>query len=225
MRVITAIASASAPSEYSYTFDVPADTVLATSSAGFYLESGSSILGVILPPWATDASGRPVPTSYSWANSVLTQHVDLSSPAIDFPVLADPAWGYAFTFATSKAPAANKALLKRCFNCYFPVAGAPKQFPAPGQLLPLNVWGLPFECKFRADFTGTNYFRFQFDATKNHVDGLDSNIVFEFKLVGGARKLVVSAHVVNDPWPDIKRLYEAGAAYNWANFAHNLNAA
>ena len=82
-----------------------------------------------------------------------------------------------------------------------------------------------FECRFRLEITSTNYFAFQFDATKNHIDGLGSNIVFEFKLVGGARKLIVSSYVVNDAWWLNNDAYRAGAAVNWALFAHTLNAA
>lgn len=225
VRVLTAIGSRDAPSSYSYTFGVPDGTVLTEGIGGFYLESGTDVLGTILAPWAIDSSGAKLPTSYTWSGRTLTQHVDLTSPSIDFPVLADPAWGYTYTYATTKSPTANKALLKNCFNCYFPVAGAPRAFPSVGQLLPLRVGPANFECKFKSEFNGTNYFGYQFDGTKNHVDGLGSNIVFEFKLVGGAKRLIVSAYIVNDAWWLNNGAYKQGALDNWRNFASKLNAA
>ncbi len=39
-------------------------------------------------PWATDALGRDLPTSFSVNGSILTQSVDLSNA--EFPVVADP---------------------------------------------------------------------------------------------------------------------------------------
>lgn len=225
VRVITAIASSDAPSDYSYSFDVPSDTQLVEGSSGFYLESGTDVLGTILPAWATDSSGNPVTTSYSWDSGVLTQHVDLTSPSIDFPVLADPAWGYSYSYTLNKSPAASKALLKSCFNCYFPVTGAPRGFPVAGQVLPLWVGLANFECKFRAEFNSTNYFGYQFDATKNHIDGLGSNIIFEFAVAGGVKKLIVSAYIVNNSWWNNNAAYRLGALSNWANFANKLNAA
>ncbi|MBD8704920.1 hypothetical protein [Frigoribacterium sp. CFBP 13712] len=225
VRVLTAIESAEAPSEYSYSFDVPAETVLNEGANGYYLESGEDVLGVLAHPWAVDADGQQLPTSFTWESGKLTQHVDLSSPAIAFPVLADPAWSYTYSYATKKTAAANKNLLKGCFSCYFPVSGAPKAFPKAGQLLPLRVGPGNFECRFKSEFSGTNYFGFQFDATKNHVDGAGSNIVFEFRTVGGVKKLVVSGYIVNDAWWVKNNAYKVGALNNWQTFANRLNAA
>ena len=223
VRVLTAIGSPDAPTSYSYTFDVPADTVLSENGAGYYLESGSETIGALQPAWAADSEGNSIPTEYSWADGILTQTVDLSSPDIAYPVLADPAWSYAFSYTTTKTPGNNWTLLKSCFNCYFPVTGAPRAFPSAGTLLPLTVGPANFECKFARQFTAANYYGFQFDATKNHVDGLGSNIIFEFKIVGGVNKLVVSAYIVNDAYWLKNPAYALGAQANWANFATKLN--
>ncbi|PDQ34236.1 MAG: hypothetical protein B5766_12395 [Candidatus Lumbricidophila eiseniae] len=81
-----------------------------------------------------------------------------------------------------------------------------------------------FECRFAREFTsGTEYFGFQFNATKNHIDGLGSNIIFEFRTISGRRNLVVSAYIVNSSWPVNSGYYRLGAALNWQNFANNLN--
>lgn len=223
VRVLTTIASSDAPSSYAYTFDVPEGTDLVQSELNYYLEAGDDVLGQIQFPWAVDADGVQVPTSYSWEDGVLTQHVDLTDPAITYPVVADPAWGYTYSYTVNKTAAVNKSRLKSCFNCYFPVSGAPRAFPTPGKLLPLTVGPANFECKFKSEFSGTNYFGFQFDATKNHVDGLGSNIVFEFRTVGGVKKLVVSAYIVNDSFWANNPAYRLGAQNNWAKFAWNLN--
>src|SRR6218665_172358 len=68
----------------------------------YYLEHGGDVLGTVFKPWAVDAAGNSVPTSYSWDNGALTQHVDLSVPGIEFPVVADPAWGYTYYYGLNK---------------------------------------------------------------------------------------------------------------------------
>lgn len=225
VRVMTVITDASAPTSYNYTFDVPKDTILVEHAAGQSLESGEELLGTLLDPWAVDADGRAIPTSYSWDAGVLTQHVDLSSPDITYPVVADPAWSYSYKFAVTKTAAANEKLLKKCFNCYFPVSGAPKAFPAVNQLLPLKVGPANFECRFKSVFRGTNYFGFQFDATKNHIDKFGSNIIFQFRTIGGKKYLTVSAYVVNDAFWVKNAFYRSGAIQKWTDFANNLNKA
>lgn len=225
VRVLTEIGSARAPDSYSYTFDVPKGTVLSDAQDGYYLESGDDLLGKIALPWAVDANGAQLHTTYSWNDGVLTQNVDLSSPAVAYPVLADPAWSYVYSYQVTKTAAANKKLLKSCFNCYFPVKGAPKAFPKPGQLLPLKIGPANAECKFKSEFNAKNYFGYQFDATKNHVDKAGSNIIFEFRTVGGKKKLVVSAYIVNDAWWLKNAAYKKGALDNWDRFASNLNKA
>ena len=225
VRVITAIADRRAPTDYRYTFDVPGGTELVEGEFAFYLQSGGDVLGSLSKPWARDSQGRQVPTSYSWSGRTLTQHVDLSSPDIEYPVLADPAWGYTYQYSLTKTAAQNKALLKKCFNCYFPVAGAPRNFPRAGQLLPLRVLDQNFECRFKREVTGADYFGFHFDATKNHIDGAGSSIVFEFRTVQGKRKLVVGAYIVRDTIFHRSDTYRVGAALTWQRFATNLNSA
>lgn len=225
VRVLSVINGANAPEEYRYRFDVPEGTQFVKNEAGYSLEFGDDLLGTVQEPWAYDSNGSTVPTSFTWEKGVLTQYVDLSSRSISYPVVADPAWSYAYKFATTKTAASNKALLKKCFNCYFPVSGAPKPFPKAGQLLPLKVAGLNFECKFKSESSGTNYFGFQFDATKNHVDKYGSNIIFQFRTIGGKKYLTVDAYILNDSIWVKNNLYRSGAIQSWTNFANNLNKA
>ncbi len=227
VRVLTVIEDASAPTRYDYTFNVPEGTQLEDAGDVFYL-IGDDLYGSLLPPWAVDAVGNSVPTSYSWKGNTLTQHVDLSSVNIVYPVVADPAWSYAYKFPTGKKTAANaRTLLKKCFNCYFPVTGAPKAFPTVGQTLPLKgtiagIGALNMECKFASE-NYDNQFRwigFRFNATKNHIDKSGSWISFTFKSVNKENHLLVSAHIVNDMFA--KGIYRAHAIQMWTKFANNI---
>lgn len=141
VRVTTAIADGSAPESYDDTFNVPEGTDLTDRGDFYYLEHGDDLYGSLQEAWAIDAEGKSIPTSYTWDGRTLTQHVDLSAPGIVFPVLADPGWNYAYKFPVTKTNAQTKTLLDKCFNCEFPVSGAPKTYPKVNQLLPLKVMG------------------------------------------------------------------------------------
>src|SRR5699024_5663271 len=138
-------------------------------------------------------------------------------------------WGYVFTYDIAKSPSTAWGDLNSCFNCEFPVAGAPASFPSYYQLLPLEVgWPgtwfvLNFHCRVAQVYTTPpGYYAWQFNATANHIDGYGSNIIFEIKYVGGQSKLVVDAYIVNDFWLG-NDVYAGGAAWNWQNFANNLS--
>lgn len=228
VRVLTAIASADAPESYSYTFDVPEGSRLIDSATGgYYLEAGSDVLGSLSAPWALDSAGNKLPTHYTWDSGVLTQHVDLDDADVVYPVLLDPYWGYTMTFNLGKSPSAAWSSLQSCFNCEFPLAGAPTSFPSSNQLLPFYLgwpgFSLNFECRRGPVYTtAPNFYAMQFNATANHIDGYGSNIVFEIKYVSGQSKLVVSTYIVNDFWAG-NGVYVSGAAISWAIFASNLS--
>lgn len=221
VRVLTTITSATAPADYSYTFDVPATAELTQDESGIYIEDDTDVYGVLDQPWAVDAAGNALPTTYSWSAGTLTQHIDLGS-AVAFPVVADPAWKYSYDYKTSKTPLATEKLLRSCFNCYFPVAGAPRAFPSYNQLLPLTVAKLGnFECRMGgiAKVTGS-LFQYSFIATKNHIDGEGSSINFSFRK---NKKLVVTAYIKNHKLNNF--IYKGGANLKWSKFASNLKAA
>ncbi len=136
VRVMTVLSDANAPHEYKYTFDVPEGTELVEHGAGSSLEFEDDLFGTLLDPWAVDQNGKDVPTTYTWDSGVLTQRVDLSDPNIAYPVVADPAWSYAYKFAVTKTASANKALLKSCFNCYFPCRAPPERSRGPASCFP-----------------------------------------------------------------------------------------
>ncbi|MEY3846599.1 MAG: hypothetical protein RJA66_866 [Actinomycetota bacterium] len=221
-RVLTTIASKPVTNRYSYSFDVSSSARLLENSNGYLVVDGSTVLGSLDEPWAIDADGNRVKTHYEWSNSVLTQVIDEGLEKISYPLVLDPAWGYVFQYDLSFSPATNMSRLKTCFNCYFPVSGAPKNYPKPGQLLPLSVGIFNFECRMASTVETPSYGSFQFNATANHVDGYGSNIIFQFMKIGGRNYLVVDAYIVNS-LDLIRAPYLASAGLNWQVFAWNLN--
>ncbi|KZX22527.1 hypothetical protein [Rathayibacter tanaceti] len=95
--IATVIDSSDAPDRYTYTVNgAPGSSLQAQTDGTVFLmdEANENILGGFLPAWARDAAGNDVPTRYEITGSELTQIVDLSSPDIVFPVVADPQAGY-----------------------------------------------------------------------------------------------------------------------------------
>lgn len=91
VQIVTVLESADAPTDYTYTI---------TGSEGSYLQlqdDGSVVLlsadgaweGGVAAPWAKDANGAEVETSYSVDGNTLTQHVSATADT-EFPVVADP---------------------------------------------------------------------------------------------------------------------------------------
>lgn len=99
---IIKIESASAATEYRFPLEIP------EGASARVLQSGSveissldgSVLGSVQAPWAQDANGASVPTSFSLDGLTLVQKVD-HSEATAFPVVADPStvWGWAVCVA------------------------------------------------------------------------------------------------------------------------------
>ncbi len=55
------------------------------------LDAAGSEVASVLPPWATDAGGRSVPTRYEVVGDTLTQVIDVDAvPNVAFPIVADP---------------------------------------------------------------------------------------------------------------------------------------
>jgi hypothetical protein len=90
LQINTVIGSVAAPQKYKYRFDLPAD-VDAHSVGGslLFLDAEGGLLLMIAKPWATDASGKPVPTHYEVDGSVVTQIVEHDA-SYAYPIVADP---------------------------------------------------------------------------------------------------------------------------------------
>lgn len=220
-RVISSTLDASGPTSFDYSVDVPAQAELHQDGSLLFIESTDTTFAVLELPWAKDALGQDVPTWYTLVNGVLTQHLDLVGVSA-YPVLADPAWTYSYKFPTNKTSTRVEQLLRSCFNCYFPVVGAPRAFPAQGQLLPLTVGGIGnFECRMGGigKVTGS-LFQYSFIATRNHIDGAGSSITFSFR---SDQYLYVSASIMNQLLNN--SIYRGGAIQTWTTFANNLKRA
>ncbi|WP_029146068.1 DUF2599 domain-containing protein [Microbacterium luticocti] len=82
-----------APRAYDFAVDLPtgAEATITESGAVVYAMPDGEFLGGVASPWAKDAAGKTIPTWYTFADGVLTQHVDLDSVTdITYPVIADP---------------------------------------------------------------------------------------------------------------------------------------
>jgi hypothetical protein len=93
VRFMTVIDGATAATEYSYRMELTdgASVTHLNNGAFAIVDAHGLPVGGISAPWAVDANGVGLPTSYSLEGSTLTQHVDLSA-ATAFPVVADPSY-------------------------------------------------------------------------------------------------------------------------------------
>lgn len=193
------------------------------------LSDGSAIH---LPaPTAHDATGAILPARYVVTGQTVSDVVSTNSKTV-FPLAATTGWSYTkdYGIGTTTPLTVQRLLEGTCFNCYFPVSGAPKKFPKPGQDLPLTVGPWSFHCTFGfssyAQILGGPIYAFEFDAAKGHVDGLGSTIEFEFFKKDGEStySLEVYGYIVNSNPAGVPRVaYLAGAQASWFQFAQNLS--
>lgn len=96
--------------------------------------------------------------------------------------------------------------LKRCFNCSFPVSGAPTKYPGSGQIIQLNASPFSF-VKIPAPVV---FFKagpstepdWKFSAMSGHFDGAGSGISFDFyKPSGYPVRIAISATIMKDNGP------------------------
>ena len=217
-RVISSTLNSDGPNSFDYTLDVAADAQIHQDGSLLFIETSQETSAVLEMPWAKDAAGGNVPTWYTLNQGVLTQHLNLEGVSA-YPVLADPAWTYSYRFPTNKTSTRIEQLLRSCFNCYFPVPGAPRAFPTQSQLLPLRVALIGnFECRMGgiAKVNGS-LFQYSFLATRNHDDGEGSTITFSFR---SDQYLYVSASVMNQFANN--SFYRGFAIQTWTTFANNL---
>lgn len=223
-RVLTTLTNEPKSKRFDYSFDLPAGSELQKTQDEYLMVSGNQVVGALSLPWALDATGKSLKTHYEWKNNVLTQVLDENSNNLTFPVLMDPAWNYVLQYNLRYSPEVNFNRLQNCFNCYFPVPGAPRNYPRYGDLLPLTMLGGNFECTMGSTYQRARYREFQFDATRNHIDQFGSRVAFQMTYAGNQSVLVVRGYVVNDFGGTIGQWgYTIGASAMWQSFATNLN--
>lgn len=93
VQMLTTIADAHAPTDYSYDVTLAEGQRLELLGDGAaVVDAGGGIAMVVGAAWAIDADGDRIPTQYSVSGSTLTQTVDHTAPGVAYPVVADPAW-------------------------------------------------------------------------------------------------------------------------------------
>lgn len=83
------LAGSQAPTSYSFTFTTPGISLVMQGNGSVAIDSAGKQVGSVAAPWATDATGQPVSTSYSVNGNVLTQNI-VTTSATAYPVTADP---------------------------------------------------------------------------------------------------------------------------------------
>lgn len=92
VQIATVIASSTAPTEYQYELQLPANAKI-NEHQGLIaiLDDEDRFLGGVAPAWAVDAQGNDVPTRYTVKNNTITQTVDHKNLSADqYPITADP---------------------------------------------------------------------------------------------------------------------------------------
>lgn len=96
VQVATVIPDSNSPRSFTYEIHGSSGGSLVLESDGSVsvLDASGEWEGGVSAPWATDADGNSVPTSYTVDGNRLTQHVEFSEETA-FPVVADPWLGKA----------------------------------------------------------------------------------------------------------------------------------
>lgn len=241
LQLVSVIADASAPTEFSYSLRLPSEAVVYRASSGaLVVEDGSDEgIGKFEAPWAVDADGREVPTHFEYEGGALRQVVEHSASEYTYPIVADPAWSYTYTAAArqgngalvtgSEVPWDVYTELKRCFNCSFPVSGAPKAYPKKGQLIKLNA--SPFTCInvpapvrfYPLGSAGSGSPDWYFTAEAGHFDGEGSKISFDFyKPKGYPVRIAIAATVKKDNGSAANAANAYVAKNTWSQFINSL---
>ena len=114
--------------------------------------------------------------------------------------------------------------LRRCFNCSFPVGGAPRAYPTLGQFIPLVVCATGgFGCQKAPvkAYPTDGLYQLRLVAEPGHFDGTGSSVTFNFYTSkGGYLHLKVTGYVTSPIIPDI--LNKAASRLVWSDFAWNL---
>lgn len=134
VQALVVIEGAEAPTEYRFPIEVgPGGEAELTATVGGAIEvrrpGTAAPVALVLPAWATDADGRPVPTHFEIEGDTLVQVVDHAGAA--YPVVADPntcgtvTCTYYFNKGTTRdlASAASVGMLCGVALKYVPPAG------------------------------------------------------------------------------------------------------
>ncbi|OIJ94903.1 hypothetical protein BIV25_21170 [Streptomyces sp. MUSC 14] len=114
-RTLQVIKQASAPHEYRVAVSLPEGARLRQEADGSVVivpANQDEPVAAINAPWAKDARGRDVPTSYRLDGNTLVQRVDFTAVTA-FPVVADPWWN-PFSWKWKRIGKTVKKAAKKC---------------------------------------------------------------------------------------------------------------
>ncbi|MGO2611268.1 hypothetical protein [Glutamicibacter ardleyensis] len=181
--------------------------------------------GVIEKPVGIDATGKEVELATTVTGSKVSYTV-ADPEKTEFPVATAAAWSYtvAYTWKDVGWPAyvsfkKAAAALKKCFNCSFPLSGAPKAFPVKGQKINLSVMG--FKAPVQVTKASKSPVTWTFKTLPGHFDGAGSTI--QFNLFSGRNNefaLGVTAKVTNSKIP--QWLNKNASQKTWKTFAYRI---
>jgi hypothetical protein len=112
VRQIFVLKEKAAPSNFTIPVSLPSGFSLvkqADGSVSAYNSKTGATAGAFYAPWALDAKGASVPTSFEVRGNQLIQSVATSSTT-SFPVVADPWWGYQWKISATNANRISSAL-------------------------------------------------------------------------------------------------------------------
>jgi hypothetical protein len=89
VQLLSIMQSTSAPNSQRYRLSLPPGASVTRAGEGFVLVGANdAVIGSIDEPWARDATGRTLPTTYELVGTTLLQRTDTTNAV--FPVVADP---------------------------------------------------------------------------------------------------------------------------------------
>jgi len=111
VRMISVIRSANAPTSYRYPLQLPRGATLHRQASGVIIidDAAGRALGAIRAPWAIDARGTRVTTSFEVRGHTLVQNV--AHRGAVYPVVADPSIDFGLTSATLTLNAKDQRIL------------------------------------------------------------------------------------------------------------------
>ncbi|MFI9269779.1 hypothetical protein ACIGXM_03520 [Kitasatospora sp. NPDC052896] len=143
-RALVTLKDASAANEQRFNLGLPAGVRLVAAGGGYDLvqsvgDGGSLVLGHIDAPWAKDATGKSLATTYRLDGTTLVQTVETDKNTA-YPVVADPKWTWGYISGTvyfnkhdTGHVAADSAFVAVAF------AAAPPPFDVYGILNSANI--------------------------------------------------------------------------------------
>ncbi|WP_139827781.1 hypothetical protein [Nesterenkonia sp. PF2B19] len=216
MEFNSVVSGSDEPTAPALDLDITSEAELIENPEGYLLEADEGTVAAFTNITASDATGEEVEAWYTWEDGILYQEFNHDQVS-DYPVSVSSGWSYSYTFSYGKTKYQASSLVRGCFNCYFPISGAPRNYPSNGQLLPLRVAVIGnFECRMGVtQLPDANHsFFFNFRTTTNHLYGTGHTVNFSF---GDRSVLTVYAST-----PSWAAWTHPGARSQWSTFASNV---